>query len=103
MTSNDFNNFGTVNSKIKSTLTYLFDEKYLQELNNNSNISAVITTQELASRINKNIKIIKHDDPVSFFANSSIFCLFSSKVPYLVVLLTAITFFAFAKSGTNVL
>lgn len=67
MTTYNFSNFGTVDTKIPNTLTYLFDEGYLKELNNNTNVSVVITTPELVSKINKNIQVIEHNDPVSLF------------------------------------
>ncbi len=65
----DFNveNFGMVNSVIPNTIAYLYDEKYEQELNQNENISVVITTHEISKRINKNIQIIVSADPVSIF------------------------------------
>ena len=65
----DFNveNFGMVNSAISNTITYLYDEKYEKELNQNKNISVVITTYEISKRINKSIQIIVSADPMSLF------------------------------------
>ncbi len=65
----DFNveNFGMVNSAISNTITYLYDEKYEKELNQNKNISVVITTYEISKRINKSIQIIVSVDPMSLF------------------------------------
>jgi UDP-3-O-[3-hydroxymyristoyl] glucosamine N-acyltransferase LpxD len=61
------NNFGYVSSSISNAITYIYDEKYLIELNENSNISIVIVTDELSQKINSRIQVIISKDPVSLF------------------------------------
>lgn len=60
-------NFGYVNSNIPNTFTYIYEEKYLKELNKNDNISVVVTTDEISKAIRKDIQVIVSEDPVSLF------------------------------------
>lgn len=61
------NNFGYVSSNIPDTFTYIYDDKYLKELNENENISVIATTDEISESIKKSIQIIVNEDPVSLF------------------------------------
>lgn len=78
LNENDFNrksflkdygvlNFGYVNSNTPNTLSYIYDSKYLNELNNNNNITVVISIEELVNSINNNLMVIVSKDPISLF------------------------------------
>lgn len=62
-----FKNFGYTNSVIPLTMSYLYDEKYLNELTKNKNIVGVITTTKLAEQIPQGIGIIISNEPMSLF------------------------------------
>lgn len=62
-----FEHFGGVDSKVKKTIVCLHNKAYAEKINNNKNISAVITTKELSTYVDKNKELIIDDDPVSLF------------------------------------
>lgn len=64
-TQKEINSFGLINSNKPKTLSYLVDEKYINQLNSNHNICAVFTSKELESFIN--CESICVNDPLVFF------------------------------------
>lgn len=66
----EFNWLGLTAEKYcqKKHLTFLTSDKYIDELNNNKSVSAVITTKELVPYISKNIGILVVQNPkIDFF------------------------------------
>lgn len=65
---NDFSALGMANSNIENTLTFCDDAQYVQEINHNSCILGVITTESLALEF-ANKKLFTDDDPrYTFFS-----------------------------------
>lgn len=60
------NSFGLVNSSSPNTLSFIDDEKFLEELIQNINISVVFSTSEFKQKITNKIVIIC-DDPRFYF------------------------------------
>ncbi len=59
-----FENLGLCISELNNTLTFLEDEKYLDDINNNQNITSLICTHKIFSKIKrKDIGIILVDNP----------------------------------------
>ena len=68
-TQKDFNfkQFGMLNTKLNNTIVFLNNKKSLNQINKNSNISGVITTEEFISYIEPSKGIIISQDPMSLF------------------------------------
>jgi UDP-3-O-[3-hydroxymyristoyl] glucosamine N-acyltransferase len=62
---NKFYKLGLSNSKIVNTLSYVCEEKYIDQVNDNENIVAVITTKEISYKISKKTYVC--DDPLFAF------------------------------------
>lgn len=62
---NKFYQLGLSDSKIANTLSYVCEEKYIDQVNDNENIVAVITNKDLSSNISKKTYIC--DDPLYAF------------------------------------
>ena len=62
-TKYSFKILALVNSEFSETLTFIDDEKYLDEINKNTNIKGVFCTVELESKINNAIIKYTVDDP----------------------------------------
>jgi UDP-3-O-[3-hydroxymyristoyl] glucosamine N-acyltransferase len=61
----DFNGIGSLSTtSIPNMLSWLFDEKYLNEVESNLNITGLITTEAIAEKIQRSdICLIIHSDP----------------------------------------
>ena len=60
----EFYFLGLINSTIKDTLSFIDDDQFIQELNNNKNVSAVFVKKKLIGEIQRNdIEYIVSDDP----------------------------------------
>lgn len=71
-TNTKFDSLGLIDSKVENTLSFIDDSKYIKNIINNENISAVFITNELATKVqsdNKNIQLIICKDPrLSFYS-----------------------------------
>ena len=59
--------FGLVNTDIPNSLSFLDDEKFIDTLNENSNITAVFVTKHISGRLRENVAAIIVDDPRYYF------------------------------------
>jgi UDP-3-O-[3-hydroxymyristoyl] glucosamine N-acyltransferase len=62
----EFSNMGMAITKIPNTLSFLKDAKYCKNIVSNNNITAVITTTELAQEVS-NLNFVIVDDPLKTF------------------------------------
>jgi UDP-3-O-[3-hydroxymyristoyl] glucosamine N-acyltransferase len=61
------NQLGLSNTHLPNTLTFLDDEKYLEELNANSHVTAVVTNANLASHVKDKVTILSEDPRYDFY------------------------------------
>lgn len=58
-----FNNLGLANSQTNHSLSFLESEEFIEEINNNKNITGLFILESLVPLIRKNISLILSDDP----------------------------------------